>query len=268
MENQNDDAIKQAITNPEGTIKSLDNAKKAIESLMDTKDSVEAMTQQNESDDNELNEGSPEEFTDVIDNLLERLTGGYRYFDTSWSSRNVKDEPSDRYNITDYEGDEVSTNLSKDDVVDYVKNLIKNDEDETHSEIVTFDDAKRELELHKVGKIINVNDTKQLPLFPKNDSPKSGPDYSKVISKMDPIQVDELIKQMGPKGWVIKKAIDVIKAGDLKVAYREIRRMLDMTKNINEEHLVNPEILSIIAESETPRLTKSDIISFINERKK
>jgi hypothetical protein len=268
MENKNDDAIKQAITNPEETIQSLDKAKDAIKSLMDTKDSVEAMTQQNESDEQELNENSPEEFTVVIDNLLERLTGGYRYYDISPENKIEKEGSSDLYNITDYEGDEVAKNLSKDEVIDYAKGLLKYDDNEMHKEIVTFDDAKQELELHKLGKIINTNDTNQISLFTKKDSTSNDPDYSKVISKMDPIEVDNLIKMMGAKGWVIKKAIDVIKGGDTMVAYREIRRMLDMVKNINEEHFVNPEILSIIAESETPRLTKSDIISFISERKK
>ena len=65
----------------------------------------------------------------------------------------------------------------------------------------------------------------------------------------------------------ISQIIDLLKANKQKEAYTQLRRSLDSLKE-NKENLVNSETFRIIAESEKPKLTKSDILEFVKQRKK
>ena len=265
-----DETIKNIVNNPDKAIESLKDAENAIKSLVDANNTAKTeMNNQNESEGIEESD-SDEGFKEIIDNLLERLSGGYRYYDISSDQKNRSEMvPSERYYITDLEGDRIADNLSDEGVIDYVKDLIKHDGEESseHKTISTIDDAKSEMELHKLGKVINVKDTKQLDLFPKKDDKTEDSEYSKVISKMSDTEVKNIIIGMGSNGWILKKAISAIESGDDKKAYIVLRHLLDMRKGVNEENLDGKEILSNIVESNEIRLTKSDILTFIKERK-
>lgn len=126
--------------------------------------------------------------------------------------------------------------------------------------------ALKQRDFDGVNEAIDVVEN-QLELFPKEDKPK-GLDYSKVISKISPKEVETIITNMGSKGWVLKKAIEVIEKGDDKVSYKELRKMLDMTKPVNEvKDLENTNNLTNIVESKNIKIKKSHIINFIKERK-
>lgn len=256
-----DETIEKIVNNPEGAIDALKSAEDAIKSLSDANADT-----QNESED--ISESNyDEEFDEVIDNLLERLTG-YRYYDIpSNEKKRIEMGVPERYHVIDLEGDKIAENITEDEVVEYVKNLIKHDGEESseHKEINNIEDAKSEIELHKLGKVINVKDTKQLDLFPKKGTNKLEPDYSKVISKMSPDEIKSIVNRLGTKGWMLEKSISLIKDGDQKTAYKEIRRMLDGTKM--NENLVKPNNITNIVESKKNVVTKGDIIEFIKSKK-
>jgi hypothetical protein len=65
----------------------------------------------------------------------------------------------------------------------------------------------------------------------------------------------------------INQAVDLLKANKQKEAYSKLRGLLDNLKNLKES-LVNSKTFSIIAQSEKPKLTKSDILEFVKQRKK
>jgi hypothetical protein len=268
-----EEVINAAITNPEATIQSLDKAKEAITQLMQTK--KEAETTMGSGVQNESNEESASSWTeeDTIDELMSRLTGGYTYYNLPWNERNKPKYDDTKYDIFDENGEKVET-TDKEGVIDYANTVYHYDIADNDSEqIKTFEDAKEALEQDGNFKVTNTAtpDPNQLSLFPDK---KSEPVVSKentVISKMDPIQFESVIEELGNKGWIVKKVVALLKDGKEKEAYRELRKMLDVLKEEEikiEESLANSEIFRIIAESERPKLKKADILEYIKKQKK
>lgn len=265
-----DEMINKAISDPEATIQSLDKAKDAIQQLMNTKKEVETSMQngvQSESEGDSVNSWTQE---DTIDTLLAKLTDGYTYYNLPWDDRNKPKASSDKYYINDEDGKNIQT-TNQEGVIDYantVFNYDMNDNDE--DEFKTFDQAKEALESEGNFKVINVNDTNQLSLFPKKEV-KPIEVENTVISKMDPISLEKLFDKLGNKAWVVKKVIGLLNDDKQQEAYKQLRNMLDVLKeeiSKIEENFVNSEIFRIIAESETPKLKKSDILDYIKKQKK
>lgn len=276
MENNaqnSDEIINKAISDPEATIQSLDKAKEAIQQLMNTKKEVETSMQngaQNESSDESASSWTEE---DTIDELMSKLTGGYTYYNLRWDDRNRPKYDESKYDIFDETGEKVET-TDEDGVIAYANTVYHYDMRDTDAEeIKTFDDAKNALEQDgsfKVTKTVGP-DPNQLSLFPDKKSEPTEAKQNTVISKMDPIEFENTIERLGNKGWIVKKVVALIKDGKEKEAYRELRKMLDVlkeeTKKI-EESFVNSEMFRIIAESEKPKLKKSDVLDYIKNQKK
>lgn len=265
----NNELISKAITDPEATIQSLDKAKEAIEQLMNTKKEAEATIEvgaQNEAEDSATNSWTEE---DTADELMFKITGGYTYYKLPWSVRNRSKADNNRYYINDEDGKTIET-TNAEGVIDYANTVFNYDmADNNEEELKTFDQAKSALENEGNFKIVNVNDTNQLSLFPKKEN-KPEEKENTVISNMDPMEYQNLLDRLGNRGWVVKKAVDLLKDGKGQEAYRELRRFLDVlkedTKKI-EENFVNTEIFRIIADSETPKIRKSDVLDYIKNNK-
>jgi hypothetical protein len=269
-----DEIINKAISDPEATIQSLDKAKDAIQQLMNTKKEVETSMQAGTQ--NESNDESPNlwrEMDDTIDELMFRLTGGFTYYDLRWEERNKPKQDYTKYDIFDETGEKVET-TDESGVIDYANTFYHYDmADNDSEEFKTFEDAKNALEQEGNFKVSNAvgPDPNQLKLFPDEKSEPAEAKQNTIISKMDPIEFENLIDRLGNKGWVVKKVVAFLKDGKQKEAYRELRRMLDVLKEEAEkieESLVNSEIFRIIAESEKPKLNKADILDYIKKQKK
>lgn len=267
------EVINNIMTKPDETLKSLDKAKEAITQLMQTKKDVEATMQtgtQNESNSESASSWTEE---DTIDELMSRLTGGYTYYNLPWNERNKPKYDDSKYDIFDENGDKVET-TDEDGVIDYANTVYHYDmADNDSEEIKTFEDAKNALEQDgsfKVTKAVGP-DPNQLSLFPDKKPEPAEQKENTVLSKMDPIQFESVVERLGNRGWIVKKVVGLIKDGKEKEAYRELRNMLDVlkeeTKKI-EENFVNSEMFRIIAESEKPKLNKSDILDYIKNQKK
>lgn len=273
MENNtqnSDEMINKAISDPEATIQSLDKAKEAIQQLMNTKKELDTSMQngtQNESSDQPTNTWTKE---DTIDELMYKLTGGYTYYNLRWDDRNKPKYDESKYDIFDKSGEKIET-TDEDGVIAYANTVYHYDIADTDSEeIKTFEDAKNALEQDgefKVTKTVGP-DPNQLSLFPDK---KPEPKQNTVLSKMDPIEFENTVDKLGNKGWIIKKVVGLIKDDKGEEAYRELRKMLDVlkeeTKKI-EDNFANSEMFRIIAESEKPKLKKSDILDYIKNQKK
>jgi hypothetical protein len=262
-----DEIINKAISDPEATIQSLDKAKEAIQQLMNTKKEAESSMQNEAEKDEEANWS----FGDTIDTLLSRLTGGYTYYDLPWDRRHPVKFDEERYNIQDESGDTVET-TDKDGVIDYANTVFHYDmQDNEEGEFKTFEQAKEALESEGNFKVINTKDTNQLSLFPSKKVEPRQPSYDTVISKMDPIAYEGLLDKLGNKSWIVKKVVELLKNDEQQEAYKELRRILDVLKEETEKiekSLVNSDIFRIIAESEKPKLNKSDILDYIKKQKK
>jgi len=264
-----DDTISNIVANPQDAIASLDKAKEAITQLMQVKKDAEA-TIQTESSDESANSWTEE---DTIDELISRLTGGYTYYNLPWNERNRPKYDDTKYDIFDENGDKVET-TDEEGVIDYANTVYHYDMADNDSEqIKTFDDAKEALEQEGNFKVTNAvgPNPNQLSLFPDKKPELAEPKQNMVISKMDPIQFESVVEKLGNRGWIVKKVVALLKDGKEKEAYRELRRMLDVLKEETEkieENFVNSEIFRIIAESEKPKLNKSDILDYIKNQKK
>ena len=87
---------------------------------------------------------------------------------------------------------------------------------------------------------------------------------------MDAKAYEGLLDKLGNKSWILKKVVDLLKDDKQQEAYKELRRILDVLKEETEkieENLVNSDIFRIIAESEKPKLNKSDILNYIKSKK-
>jgi hypothetical protein len=267
-----DEIINKAISDPEATIQSLDKAKEAIQQLMNTKKEVEtsmAAGVQNESEDDEPANWS---FEDTIDTLLSKLTGGYTYYNIPWDKRHTPKVDDTEYQIFDENGEVVET-TDEDGVISYANTVYHYDMRDTDAEeFKTFDDAKNALEQDgsfKVTKAVGP-DPNQLSLFPDKKPEQTETKENMVISKMDPIQFESIVDRLGNKGWIVKKVVALLKDDKEQEAYRELRNILDVLKEEAkkiEENFVGSEIFRIIAESETPKLKKSDVIDYIKSQK-
>jgi len=142
-------------------------------------------------------------------------------------------------------------------------------DDNESEEFKTFDDAKNALENGGRFKIVNVDDTKQIGLFPTEKNKEMREPSNTVISKMDDATYQAFLDGFKTPYMrsQINQIIDLLKANKQKEAYTQLRRSLDSLKE-NKENLVNSETFRIIAESEKPKLTKSDILEFVKQRKK
>jgi hypothetical protein len=125
----------------------------------------------------------------------------------------------------------------------------------------------------------------QLSLFPKKDKsqlPKEEP--IKPISQMSSDEYDQFFRERSLYGnnlfYIIsriKAAEDKVKNGEASdstvdnpfrvpyIALQDTGRMMREVK-INEEKFVNSNIFRIIAESETPKITKEEIIEFLKNK--
>jgi hypothetical protein len=263
-----DDVIAKAITDPEGTMQSLDNAKNTLQQLSDKVNQVKAtagVQDTNSGMQTEDDSASQWSFEDTIDELISKISG-YTYYNLPWSKRNTP--KSDSYNINDESGT-VKANASEDDVIEYANTVYNDMADNESEEFKTFDDAKSALENEGRFKIVNVNDTKQIGLFPTEKNKEMREPSNTVISKMDDAAYQAFLDGFKTSYMrsQISQIIDLLKANKQKEAYTQLRRSLDSLKE-NKENLVNSETFRIIAESEKPKLTKSDILEFVKQRKK
>lgn len=259
-----DDVIAKAVTDPEGTIQSLDNAKNMLQQLSDKTKEVKATAGVQTEDDS----ASQWSFEDTIDELMSKISG-YTYYDSPWNKRNTPKGSSNRYNIDDESGT-VKANASEDDVIEYANTVYHYDmADNEAEEFKTFDDAKNALENEGNFNVVNVADTKQMSLFPTEKKKDVQEPANTVISKMDDAAYAQFINNIQNPYLKaqINQAVDLLKANKQKEAYSKLRGLLDNLKNLSE-NLVNSETFRIIAESEKPRLTKSDILEFVKQRKK
>ena len=261
-----DEIVNKAISDPEATIQSLDKAKEAIQQLMNTKKEAEASMQTESEEDDAANWS----FNDTIDTLMSRLTGGYTYYDLPWDRRHPVKFDEERYHINDEDGKTVET-TDKDGVIDYANTVFHYDmQDNEEEEFKTFEQAKEALESEGNFKVINTKDTNQLSLFPTKKSEPREPSYDTVISKMDPIAYEGFLDKLDNRSWIVKKVVDLLKDNKQQDAYKELRRFLDVLKEETEkieENLVSSDIFRIIAESERPKLNKSDILDYIKSKK-
>jgi hypothetical protein len=259
-----DDVIAKVVTDPEGTMQSLDNAKNMLQQLSDKTKEVKATAGVQTEDDS----ASQWSFEDTIDELMSKISG-YTYYDLPWTKRNTPKGSSNRYNIDDESGT-VKANASEDDVIEYANTVYHYDmADNEAEEFKTFDDAKNALENEGNFNVVNVADTKQMSLFPTEKKKEVAEPANTVISKMDDAAYTQFINDIQNPYLKaqINQTVDLLKANKQKEAYSKLRGLLDNLKNLKES-LVNSETFSIIAESEKPKLTKSDILEFVKQRKK
>jgi hypothetical protein len=258
------DLIVNAVNKPEETINALDNAKNTLQQLSDKVNQVKA-TAGVQAEDDSANQWS---FEDTIDELMSKLSG-YTYYDLPWSNRNTPKSSGNRYNIDDESGT-VKANASEDDVIEYANTVYHYDmADNEAEEFKTFEDAKNALENEGHFKVINVADTKQMSLFPTEKKKEVSEPENTVISKMDDAAYRNFLgKFRNPYTQTqVSQIIDLLRANDQKEAYSRLRKLLDNLRE-GKENLVSSETFRIIAESEKPKLTKSDILEFVKQRKK
>lgn len=275
METNNDDAIgavaAAAIENPGDVMQSLDNLKNTLQQLADKAKEVKdtaGVQNTNSGMQTEDDSASQWSFEDTIDELMSKISG-YTYYDSPWNKRNTPKGSSNRYNIDDESGT-VKANASEDDVIEYANTVYHYDmADNEAEEFKTFDDAKNALENEGNFNVVNVADTKQMSLFPTEKKKDVQEPANTVISKMDDAAYTQFINDIQNPYLKaqINQAVDLLKANKQKEAYSKLRGLLDNLKNLSE-NLVNSETFRIIAESEKPKLTKSDILEFVKQRKK
>jgi hypothetical protein len=272
--NNNDDvmgkAAASAIENPEGMAQSLDNLKNTLQQLADKAKEVKAtagVQDTNTGVQTEGESGSPWTEEDTIDELMSKVLG-YTYYDSPWNQRNRLKSSSERYNINDESGKTVKANASEEDVIEYANTVYHYDMvDNDGEEIKSFEDAKNALENEGSFKLVNVKDTKQMSLFPA-EKKQEVEKPNTVISKMDDASYQRFLDGIS-NAFVrnrVSEVIEMLKAGDKKGAYVKLRSLVDSLKE-SKENLVNSETFRIIAESERPKLTKSDILEFVKQRK-
>lgn len=268
-----DEIINKAISDPEATIQSLDKAKEAIQQLMNTKKEVETSMATGVQNESENDEPANWSFEDTIDTLLSKLTGGYTYYNIPWDERHTPKYNDVKYQIVDENGEVVET-TDEDGVISYANTVFHYDmKDNDEEEFKTFDDAKNALEQDGSFKVTKapVPDPNQLSLFPDKKPETTNTKENMVISKMNPIEFENVVDRLGNKGWILKKVVALLKDDKEQEAYRELRNILDVlkeeTKKI-EENFVGSEIFRIIAESENPKLRKSDVLDYIKSQKK
>ena len=264
-----DDVIAKAVTDPEGTMKSLDDAKNTLQQLSDKVNQVKATAGVQEPG-GQVKEDSAKAWTmeDTIDELMSKIVMGYTYYDEPWNERNRPKLSGARYNINDESGDTVKANASEDDVIEYANTVYHYDmADNEAEEFKTFQDAKNALENEGNFMVVNVDDTKQMSLFPaEKKQPEEKPNT--VISKMDDSEYQRLLGMIN-NPFVRNKidtTVQMLRADKQKEAYGQLRNLLDSLKE-SKENLVGSETFRIIAESEKPKLTKSDILEFVKQRK-
>jgi hypothetical protein len=266
-----DDVIAKAVTDPEGTMQSLDNAKNMLQQLSDKTKEVKAtagVQDTNSGVQTEDDSASQWSFEDTIDELMSKFSG-YTYYDLPWSKRNTPKSGGNRYNIDDESGT-VKANASEDDVIEYANTVYHYDmADNEAEEFKTFDDAKNALENEGHFNVVNVTDTKQISLFPTEKNKEVEEPTNTVISKMDDATYQDFLNKFrNPYTKVqISQTVDLLRANKQKDAYSKLRKLLDSLRE-NKENLVNSETFRIIAESEKPKLMKSDILEFVKQRKK
>ena len=275
METNNDDAIgavaAAAIEKPGDVMQSLDNLKNTLQQLADKAKEVKdtaGVQNTNSGMQTEDDSASQWSFEDTIDELMSKISG-YTYYDLPWNKRNTPKGSSNRYNIDDESGT-VKANASEDDVIEYANTVYHYDmADNEAEEFKTFDDAKNALENEGNFNVVNVADTKQMSLFPTEKKKDVQEPANTVISKMDDAAYTQFINDIQNPYLKaqINQAVDLLKANKQKEAYSKLRGLLDNLKNLSE-NLVNSETFRIIAESEKPKLTKSDILEFVKQRKK
>ena len=275
METNNDDAIgavaAAAIEKPGDVMQSLDNLKNTLQQLADKAKEVKdtaGVQNTNSGIQTEDDSASQWSFEDTIDELMSKISG-YTYYDLPWNKRNTPKGSSNRYNIDDESGT-VKANASEDDVIEYANTVYHYDmADNEAEEFKTFDDAKNALENEGNFNVVNVADTKQMSLFPTEKKKDVQEPANTVISKMDDAAYTQFINDIQNPYLKaqINQAVDLLKANKQKEAYSKLRGLLDNLKNLSE-NLVNSETFRIIAESEKPKLTKSDILEFVKQRKK
>jgi hypothetical protein len=253
-----------AINNPGEVMQSLDNLKNTLQQISDKTKEVKTTAGVQTEDDS----ASQWSFEDTIDELISKIVNGYTYYDQPWNERNRPKSSGARYNINDESGDTVKANASEDDVIEYANTVYHYDmADNESEEFKTFDEAKKALENEGDFNIVNVDDTKQMSLFPVE---KKQPEEktNTVISKMDDSEYQRLLS--GFTNPFVRNKIDatvqMLKAGKQKEAYSQLRSLLDSLRE-SKQNLVSSETFRIIAESEKPKLTKSDILEFVKQRK-
>jgi len=129
-------------------------------------------------------------------------------------------------------------------------------------------------------------DSQQLSLFPKEkkvEEPKEEP--IKPISQMSDSEYNEFVRQRGIYGhnnlfYIINRVKDAeekLKNGlpdengvsnPLRIPYlalQDTKRVMEEVKNINE-NFANSKMFSIIAESETPKISKQEILEFLKDK--
>ena len=86
----------------------------------------------------------------------------------------------------------------------------------------------------------------------------SDSEYERMLDNMDPVRAN-----------TIKKSVILLKSNKQQDAYKTLRSFVDYLnrEKINESNFENTELFRIIAESETPKLTKQDILTFIKSKK-
>jgi len=245
--------------------KAADSLEKFQQASQDTQTDIQNAMQEDSTD----NESNTWDFKDTIDTLVSRVTGGYTYYDIPWDERNKPKQDNNRYNIMDDSGDNVEVNKTSQDVLDFANTLFHYDmADNDETELKSFDDAKNALE--STGyKVINVEDTNQLSLFPKEKKEKVEVSDDKVLSKMSDSELDRIYHNMDPfKANGLKKAIQLLKLDKQQEAYTALRSLMDSLREekINENNFAESKIFTIIAEAEKPKLTKADILNYLNRK--
>jgi hypothetical protein len=270
---KNSDAIINSAINDPDVMDKLDTAKSAIQQLLDKKKELETSAggaqtpQQGVKEDENPSQWN---FEDTIDHLLQNMTGGYTYYNEPWNQRNIP-KAGERYNINDETGKTIKQNASEDDVIEYANTVYHYDmADNDAEEFTTFEQAKNALEHDGAYKLVNVNDTKQMSLFPDKKK-EVEPTENKIISKMDGMEYNQFISRFGGEGGFLNRVVNLLKNGEQQEAYNELRKQKDNLRenDLNNlmEYFANSDIFRIIAESERPKLTKQEILEFVLNKK-
>lgn len=251
-------------------IGNLRNAADALEKFQQASQETQTGLQNAMQEDSTNEDSNAWNFEDTIDTLISRITGGYTYYNIPWDERNKPKRDNNRYNVMDDSGDNIEVNKTAEEVLDFANTLFHYDmADNDESELKSFDDAKNALESNGY-KVVNVEDTNQLSLFPKEKKEKVEVSDDKVLSKMSDSELDRIYHNMDPfKANGLKKAIQLLKLNKQQEAYTALRSLMDSLREekINENNFVDSKIFTIIAESEKPKLTKEDILTFIKKNK-
>lgn len=151
---------------------------------------------------------------------------------------------------------------------------------------VTYYEQPAGQPVNKVTEPEKTDDNPQLSLFPKEkkaELPQEEP--VKPISQMSDSEYSEFVRERSMYGHNnmfyiinrIKDAEEKLKNGEsdengvsnpLRIPYlalQDTRRMMEETKNM-QENFANSKMFSIIAESETPKITKQEILEFLKDK--